>query len=78
MVPSIFAVVTADKRAASAKQSRQRRIAKRKDALIGGQGVPAEARSGMTAWCRRTVRLRHALREEQRALDQEWRAVPKE
>ncbi len=44
MVPSIFAVDTADKRAASAKQSRQRQMAKRKDALIGGRGAPAEAR----------------------------------
>jgi len=44
MVPSIFAVDIADKRAASAKQSRQRQMAKRKDALIGGRGAPAEAR----------------------------------
>ena len=32
-----FAVDTADKRAASAKQSRQRQIAKRKDALVADE-----------------------------------------
>lgn len=34
---SAFAVDTADKRAASAKQSRQRQVARRKDALIADE-----------------------------------------
>jgi len=33
----IFAVDTAEKRAASAKQSRQRQVAKRKDALVADE-----------------------------------------